>query len=82
MLDTTFTLAEASDLEDPLDAYSAAVVGAVEAVGPAVVSLLVSNFGVHAVPFALAVFAALDVAVFASARRFRPLVVASSVLRA
>lgn len=51
-------------------------------VGPAVVSLLVSNFGVHAVPFALAVFAALDVAVFASARRFRPLVVASSVLRA
>jgi S1-C subfamily serine protease len=43
MLDTTFTLAEASDLEDPLDAYSAAVVGAVEAVGPAVVSVYVGS---------------------------------------
>jgi len=43
MLDTTFALAEASDLEDPLDAYSAAVVGAVEAVGPAVVSVYVGS---------------------------------------
>jgi fucose permease len=44
------------------------------AAGPALVSLLVSHFGVHAVPVALASFAAIDLALFASARRFRPLV--------
>ncbi|MHB8379154.1 MAG: MFS transporter [Acidimicrobiales bacterium] len=42
--------------------------------GPGVVSLLVSQFGVHVVPFTLASFAALDLSVFLSALRFRPLV--------
>jgi hypothetical protein len=42
--------------------------------GPGIVSLLVSHFGVHAVPLALASFAALDLVLFSSARRFRPLV--------
>jgi len=44
--------------------------------GPGVVSLAVSHFGVHAVPFALATFAAVDLALFLSALRFRPLIVA------
>ncbi len=48
--------------------------------GPGAVSLLVSQFGVHVVPFTLAVFAALDLAVFLSALRFRPLVVAGGSL--
>src|SRR5580692_1071455 len=43
MLDTSLLAPEASDLEDPLDAYSAAVVGAVAAVGPAVVSVYVGG---------------------------------------
>jgi len=43
--------------------------------GPAVTSLLVSQFGVRVVPITLATFAALDLAVFLSALRFRPLVV-------
>jgi S1-C subfamily serine protease len=43
MLDTSLAPPEASDLEDPLDAYSAAVVGAVAAVGPAVVSVYVGG---------------------------------------
>lgn len=47
--------------------------------GPATVSLLVSNFGVHAVPFALATFATLSLAVFSSARRFQPLVISPSI---
>ena len=47
--------------------------------GPGAVSLLVSHFGVHAVPFALASFAAIDLALFASARRFRPLVLGGTV---
>jgi len=41
--------------------------------GPGAVSLLVSSFGVHVVPLTLASFAALDLAVFLSALRFRPL---------
>jgi S1-C subfamily serine protease len=43
MLDTSLVRPEATDLEDPLDAYSAAVVGAVEGVGPAVVSVYVGG---------------------------------------
>ncbi len=43
--------------------------------GPGIVSLLISHFGVHAVPFALATFAAVDLAIFLSALRFRPIVV-------
>jgi S1-C subfamily serine protease len=43
MLDTSLIPPEAVDLEEPLDAYSAAVVGAVEAVGPAVVSIYVGG---------------------------------------
>jgi len=46
--------------------------------GPGIIGLLVSQFGVHVVPITLAVFAALDLAVFLSALRFRPLVVASA----
>jgi FHS family glucose/mannose:H+ symporter-like MFS transporter len=48
--------------------------------GPGLISLLVSHFGVHVVPFAIATFAALDFGVFFSAIRFRPIVVASEVL--
>jgi fucose permease len=48
--------------------------------GPGVVSLLVSQFGVHVVPFTLASIAALDLVVFLSALRFRPLVVTSGPL--
>lgn len=48
--------------------------------GPGVVSLLVSQFGVHVVPFTLASFAALDLAVFLSALRFRPLIVTGGSL--
>ena len=48
--------------------------------GPGIVSLLVSQFGVHVVPFTLASFAALDLAVFLSALRFRPLVVTGGTL--
>jgi S1-C subfamily serine protease len=43
MLDTCLLPPEAADLEDPLDAYSAAVVGAVGAVGSAVVSVYVGG---------------------------------------
>jgi fucose permease len=42
--------------------------------GPGLVSLLVSALGVHVVPITLAVFAALDLAVFLSALRFQPLI--------
>ena len=48
--------------------------------GPSLVSLLVSQFGVHVVPFTLASFAALDLVVFLSALRFRPLVVTVGTL--
>ena len=41
--------------------------------GPGVESLMVSAFGIHVVPLVIATFAALDIAVFASAIRFRPL---------
>jgi fucose permease len=41
--------------------------------GPGLVSLFVSQVGVHVVPFTLAIYAALDLAVFLSALRFRPL---------
>jgi MFS transporter, FHS family, glucose/mannose:H+ symporter len=47
-------------------------------VGPGIISFLVSHFGVHVAPAALAIYAALSLAVFASALRFRPLVVADS----
>lgn len=43
-------------------------------VGPGAVSLLVARYGVHAVPWALAAFAAVDVVAFLTALRFRPLV--------
>jgi S1-C subfamily serine protease len=43
MLDTSLLPLETPDLGEPLDAYSAAVVGAVEAVGPAVVSIYVGG---------------------------------------
>lgn len=43
--------------------------------GPGLVSLMVSNFGVHVVPVTLAAFAGLDLLVFISALRFRPLIV-------
>jgi MFS transporter, FHS family, glucose/mannose:H+ symporter len=43
--------------------------------GPGFISLLVSHFGVHVVPIALATFAVLSLAVFLSALRFRPLIV-------
>ncbi|MGH9020276.1 MAG: MFS transporter [Acidimicrobiales bacterium] len=39
-------------------------------IGPGVVSAAVSAFGIHSVPVAVASFAALDLAAFASARRF------------
>jgi len=41
--------------------------------GPGAVSLLVSRFGVHVVPLALAGFAAIDLAIFLSALRFQPI---------
>ncbi len=43
--------------------------------GPGLVSLLDAHFGVRVVPFTLAGYAALDLAVFLSALRFRPIVV-------
>jgi hypothetical protein len=46
--------------------------------GPGAISLLVSHFGVHAVAPTLAVFAAVDLIIFASALRFRPIVVPSA----
>jgi fucose permease len=48
--------------------------------GPAIISLLVSHFGVHVVPFTLASYAAIDLAIFVSALRFRPLVVGTGSL--
>jgi FHS family glucose/mannose:H+ symporter-like MFS transporter len=47
-------------------------------VGPGLVSLLVSHFGVRVVPFTIACYAALDLAVFLSARRFRPIIIAGA----
>jgi len=41
-------------------------------IGPATVSFMVSVAGIHCVPLVIATFAALDLAVFASALRFRP----------
>jgi fucose permease len=43
--------------------------------GPGLVSLLVSHFGVRVVPFTIASYAVLDLGVFLSARRFRPIVI-------
>jgi fucose permease len=43
--------------------------------GPGLVSLLVSHFGVRVVPFTLASYAMLDLGVFLSALRFRPILV-------
>jgi FHS family glucose/mannose:H+ symporter-like MFS transporter len=48
--------------------------------GPGVISVLVSHFGVHVVPVALAIFATLGLAVFSSALRFRPLVVSNTLV--
>jgi hypothetical protein len=42
-------------------------------VGPGAVSLIVSQVGIHAVPITVAIFALADLAVFASALRFRPI---------
>ena len=42
-------------------------------IGPGSESLLVSAFGVHVVPVAIGAFALLDLGIFASALRFRPL---------
>jgi hypothetical protein len=39
-------------------------------IGPATQSLMVSSFGIHAMPIVLAGFAALTLATFASALRF------------
>lgn len=44
--------------------------------GPGVISLMVSMVGVHAVPLTIASFAAVDLAIFLSALRFKPLVLA------
>lgn len=41
-------------------------------IGPGGVSLLVSHVGVGAIPYAFAAFAAIDLAIFASILRFRP----------
>ena len=41
-------------------------------IGPGAESLMVSLFGIHAVPIVIASFAALNVAAFASALRFKP----------
>jgi fucose permease len=41
-------------------------------IGPGSVSLLVSHFGVHVIPYAFASFAAIDLAIFASILRFQP----------
>jgi predicted MFS family arabinose efflux permease len=46
--------------------------------GPGLVSLLVSHFGVRVVPFTIASYAVLDLGVFLSARRFRPIVLAGA----
>jgi hypothetical protein len=48
-------------------------------VGPGAESLMVSLVGIRAVPLVIASFAVLDVAVFASALRFRPLSSANAV---
>jgi hypothetical protein len=42
-------------------------------IGPGAESLLVSAFSVHVVPLVIAAFALADLAVFASALRFKPL---------
>jgi fucose permease len=42
-------------------------------IGPGSVSLLVSDFGVHVIPYAFASFAAIDLAIFASILRFQPI---------
>jgi fucose permease len=42
-------------------------------IGPGVESLMVSAFSIHVVPLVIAVFALADLAVFASALRFKPL---------
>jgi fucose permease len=42
-------------------------------IGPGIESIMVSIFSVHVVPFVIASLAALDLVVFASARRFTPL---------
>lgn len=49
--------------------------------GPGLVSLLVSHFGVRVVPFTIGSYAVLDLAVFLSARRFRPIVIGDDVNR-
>jgi fucose permease len=46
--------------------------------GPGLVSLLVAHFGVRVVPFTIASYAALDLVVFLSARRFRPIIVSTA----
>ena len=46
--------------------------------GPGLVSLLVSHFGVRVVPFTIASYAVLDLAVFLSALRFRPVIVSAA----
>lgn len=46
--------------------------------GPGLISLLVSHFGVRVVPFTLASYAVLDLAVFLSALRFSPIIVSGS----
>jgi fucose permease len=42
-------------------------------IGPGGVSLLVSHFGVHVIPYSFATFAAIDLAIFASILRFQPI---------
>jgi hypothetical protein len=47
-------------------------------IGPGGVSLLVSHFGVHVIPFAFASIAVIDLGIFASILRFRPVALASA----
>jgi hypothetical protein len=42
-------------------------------IGPGGVSLLVSHFGIHVVPWSLASIAVIDLAIFTSILRFQPI---------
>jgi MFS transporter, FHS family, glucose/mannose:H+ symporter len=42
-------------------------------IGPGAESLMVSTFGIHVVPVVIAAFALVDIAIFASALRFKPI---------
>jgi len=44
-------------------------------IGPGTLDLMVGGFGIHVVPLTIAIFAGIDLLVFTSALRFRPLIV-------